>query len=221
VPVKGNSARVAQKNFRPFGSTNLWVITVNVLLSQGLIPIVSSEDIEILEQARKLGCCTHLRKNSIASENSVISDVMIDYINKSSLSGDDFLVLCQVTSPLRKVSTIVQFLKTLSTLDSEVDILMSVSRDYGDFWFESEEGVFRIRELIPALGSSRDSKSRQALLRENGVLYGFRASFLVSKKEFSAGKIVFFNCDFPEDIDINTLSDFVAAEILYNSGEFH
>lgn len=217
VPAKGISNRVPKKNTRLFAGSNLWKIAANLCASAGKRPIVSSEDLGVLEEAQELGFEVHLRKGELANPESSIYSVLKNLCQEKNLQYDDYLILIQPTSPLRSKTSLSEFIDRaeLRRQKNKFDLMMSVTEDSGDFWYIKDNVMSRIRDSLPSLGGARESTKRLPLLRENGLFYIFSVRFILMNCVLEGAHVEYFITPQEEDLDINTFEEFKLAEYLY------
>ncbi len=217
VPAKGISNRVPNKNTRAFAGSNLWKIAANLCASAGKLPIISSENYRVLEEAQELGFEVHLRKGSLVNAESSIYAVLKSLCQEKNLQRDDHLILIQPTSPLRSKSSLSDFIKyaEVRRQKTKFELMLSVTEDFGDFWYLKDNVMLRIRDSLPSLGDARESTKRAPLLKENGLYYSFSVKFLLMNCVLEKARVEYFISPQEEDLDINTFDEFKTAEYLY------
>jgi len=99
IPVKGSSDRVKQKNLRDFAGSSLLEVKLNQLKdTKGFEDlIVSSEDDEVLQIAKKHGFSIHTRDPKYSTSDVPMSDV---YSHIASEVKGDNIAWINVTNPL-------------------------------------------------------------------------------------------------------------------------
>lgn len=124
VAVRSGSQRVVNKNIRPFAGSSLLEIKLKQLKR---IPnldgvIVNSNDDEMLDIARRLGCETVKREEKYASNQVSMSDV---YRNMAENFNADVVAYINVTNPLLKDKTIINAIEEYKKLEEQHDSLNS------------------------------------------------------------------------------------------------
>lgn len=110
IPAREGSRRVAGKNFRPIGDTNLTEITIRFCREVGIFHHILLTTDSDFGQAM----CTqwaidyHRRSPVAASDGASALDVLRDIevtLSAAGIRDNDYLFYLQPTSPLRKIST--------------------------------------------------------------------------------------------------------------------
>ncbi len=215
IPVKEFSKRIPGKNTRHFANSSLWEIAAKLSYSAGLIPIITTDSEEILEKADSIGYRSLRRPKELASNEARIEDVLIHLIEHLSLQSEDSILLLQPTSPLRTLDSLREFNSKWMTLSGSVDVLMSMTEDYGEYWHGSMDNIERVRETVESLGAARNSQLRNPLLKENGLYYLIRVEHLLQGGSFVSGRVSGHITPKDEDGDIDVMEDFVALEAAY------
>lgn len=124
----------------------------------------------------------------------------------------DIIVILNPTSPLRWSRDIDQAAHNF--LHSQADTLLSVFSRRICLWERQEGGIYRANYDFEHKGRTQDLPEK---FEENGAIYMVSRKFLLDKKEFLGGRVVF--CKMPEErsIDIDTPLDFVCAEAILNA----
>lgn len=110
IMVRSGSQRVKNKNFKPFAGSNLLEIKINQMKRIKSIDgiVVNSNDDEMLEFAKRLGCETIKRDPYFATDEISPNEL---YVNLAETFPADVVVFANTTSPLVKDET---FEKTIS-----------------------------------------------------------------------------------------------------------
>lgn len=98
IPARGGSKRLPRKNLLPLNGKPILAHPIGACLDSGLFDrvIVSTEDPEIADAARRAGAEVLDREAELASDESTVADVCADVLDR--LSGDGFAadVFCVV-----------------------------------------------------------------------------------------------------------------------------
>ena len=124
VAVRSGSMRVQNKNLRPFAGSNLLTLKLEQLKRIRQLDgiIVNSNDDEMLEIARSMGCETVKRDEYYASNSVVMSEV---YRNMAENARADILAYTNVTNPLIKDDTIARAIEEFMEGRKKFDSLNS------------------------------------------------------------------------------------------------
>lgn len=107
IPARGGSKGVPRKNIRDLAGKPLIAWTIEEAKKSKYITrlILSSEDEEIIEAAKKYGCeVPFVRPIELAQDNTPGIEPVLHAIEKCP--GYDYVLLLQPTSPLRTVEDI-------------------------------------------------------------------------------------------------------------------
>ena len=125
VPVKGSSERVKNKNLRPFHNTNLYELKLaHLKRTSGFAKvIISSENRQVLDTAKKYGFDVHIRDPRY-STNTISMSKVYSYI-ASKIQGEH-IAWVNVTNPLAESGVYERAIEEYNTMDSQFDCLLSV-----------------------------------------------------------------------------------------------
>ena len=107
IPARGGSKGVPRKNVRDLNGKPLIAWTIEEAKKSQYISniILSSEDSEIIKEAKKYGCeVPFIRPMKLAQDDTPGIDPVLHAINQCP--GYDYVVLLQPTSPLSKAEDI-------------------------------------------------------------------------------------------------------------------
>ena len=118
IPVRKGSQRVKNKNKKKFANSSLLEIKIKQLLElqkRNKIAeiIVSSDDQEMLDIAKKLGAIAHNRTEYYASSKATNSEFFENLAK--TVGKEHWIMYSPVTSPLISIKTYNEILKTLVT----------------------------------------------------------------------------------------------------------
>lgn len=215
IPARGGSKRIPQKNIALLNQKPLLVYTIDCVKEAKLqdISFVSTEN-EIIEKISKdNGLKVIKRPISIATDSASTEAVLLDAIKQYTNLGyevPDWVMTLPPTSPLRKSKTLIAFMELLESVQNNIDCIMSVTENRGDFWHYNEHGEFK--RLMP--NASRRQQERAPLFEENSAIYLTRVSALMSTNSILGSSVLPVPIDTVESVDINTIDDLCLAEYL-------
>jgi CMP-N-acetylneuraminic acid synthetase len=203
----------------PLGGRPLIVHTIEAALACRALArtIVSSEDAEILDVARRAGCpAPFVRPAELAGDRSSTVSVTLHALNwLESHEGftPDVLVLLPATAPLRRSEDIDGALETLRS-DEEAEAVVAVTEpEYPPYWMLSlSDG--RLSWLFPEGGQVDRRQDLPQAYRPNGSIYAIRVPALLGQRTFypraTRGYVM------PREVSVNIDSDidFRLAELL-------
>ena len=210
IPARGQSKSIVRKNIIMVGNKPLLAWTIEASNKSKYISktVVSSEDQEILEIARKFGAELILRPQEYARDDSPIIDVINDTISqfKKRLEEFNVLVLLQPTSPLRDSTDI----------DRAIDLFLkrkATGLISGYLPGKSPYKAFKITEngwLEGLVDNNSPFMNRQQLpttFYPNGAIYIVSVPELVKNQSLLTSKTIPFIMDQDKNIDIDSPSD--------------
>ena len=110
IPARGGSKRLPRKNVLPFMGKPMIAHTIEAALNCGLFErvVVSTEDGEIADIARRHGAEVDQRAAELATDNARVVDVCVDFLEREKHAGREYDVLCVLyaTAPLRTAAYI-------------------------------------------------------------------------------------------------------------------
>jgi len=210
IAVKGNSERVPRKNIRPFADSSLLEIKLDQLESLNVFHdiIVSSENNEVLSKCNQYDVRTHVRDPFYSTSHVSMSDV---YEYLAGQVKTEYIAWIPVTNPLVDGSVYTEAIEAFGSMDHEIhDSLVSVNLLNEYIYYNGKP-----------LNFSLDPWSRSQDL--NGVFAINFAINIISKKNMIEHRATvgrnprFFEIQKEVALDIDYMSDFMLAEILYRN----
>lgn len=207
IPVKFDSTRCPEKNYRKFANSSLIDICVQKLKSLGFI----NEIIISVDSEKILPYLEHLSDVKIILRDADLIDPMIPmnmvYKHLANICSYDHILYTSCTTPLLKVE----------------HYKMGYDKWVGLDFIGSVHSVTRVSDFLLRDGSPLNFEKQkfprsQDLPNILKLVYGF--SF-IQKPDFLKGSSLsdeqssYLEVDFPYDLDIDTQLDFDIAEILY------
>jgi CMP-N,N'-diacetyllegionaminic acid synthase len=209
IPARKGSSRVVNKNLKQINGKTLVEITILQALKSKIFKeiILSSDSNKILQIGKKLNIKIIKRSKKNSTNKSTTDEALFETL--SNYKNDyDFIVILQVTSPLRKISTIKSFIN--HCLKNKLQCCLSVTEI-------SENISFPSNSLFLPLSKNRvRSQDKKPFLLENGLIYFISKKFFMkNKKIFINNKCNIFITEKYESIDINNKKDYIIAKKLY------
>jgi CMP-N-acetylneuraminic acid synthetase len=216
IPARGGSERVPRKNIADLAGKPLLVHTVEFAreLPEVDAIVVSSEDDEILRVAQASGAEPLRRPMDLALPHVKDEPVLLHALERLEASGRyfDYVVMLQVTSPMRNAQTVREVIARGILGGFDVVATVVENRDY-------------FRRLIdgkwePLVSDApRRQQERQPMYAETGVCYIMNVSRLKATGKIFAGSKEDFVIVGPiESVDINTPMDLEFVRFLKLKG---
>jgi CMP-N,N'-diacetyllegionaminic acid synthase len=207
IPARGGSKGVLRKNIRSVGGKPLIAWTIEEAKKSKFIDrlIVTSEDEEILEVARSLGCEVPFKRPlNLALDDTPGIDPVLHAMKV--LPKYDYIVLLQPTSPLRSVEDIDGCLHFC--LQNKANACVTVTDpDKSPYWmFTMKEEGF----LVPLIQMESTATRRQDLPKTyalNGAVYIAKCDWLLVNQNFIGPETVAYAMPRERSIDIDSEQD--------------
>jgi CMP-N-acetylneuraminic acid synthetase len=207
VPVRKGSQRVKNKNFKPFGDTNLLELKLKTLKKVQTIDniIVSTDSDKAIEIAQNYGVLTHQRDPYYASSECNNSEF---FENLGQSIEGDYLMYTPVTAPFIKVKTYYDFINRFTNLSDDYDSMVTAAYIKHHMWLDNK----------PLNYNPQESPNTQDLPDIIGLTYGINIlskENLIKHKNVVGNNPAFYVVEGEESIDIDTPLDFDFAEYIY------
>lgn len=217
IPVRGGSKGIANKNKINFAGRPLlaWSVLQAAASTQVTEIVVTSDDDELLAIARHYGATVIKRPDELATDEATSESALLhalDYLKKRDVEPN-LVVFLQATSPLRKKADIDRAIDTF--VESGADSLFSASLADDLCLWRLHEGELTPLTFDPANRKRR--QDRQPLLLENGSIYIFRPELLRTNNNRIGGKIVTYEMESWQSLEIDSPDDVELIEHLFTS----
>ncbi|MHC8508112.1 MAG: acylneuraminate cytidylyltransferase family protein [Rhodospirillales bacterium] len=199
ITARGGSKRVPRKNLRPVGGKPLIAWTVEAAQAAKTIDrlIVSSDDPEIIETCRAMGCeAPFIRPAELADDAAASVDVAVHALN--ALEEDyDIGVLLQPASPLRRAEDIDGCVARLTATGADTCVSVSPVTHAPDWHCRVRaDGV-----LARAPAPSAEEGFGHML---NGAVFAFRTQAFLARPAFYTETTQAYVMPEDRNLDIDT-----------------
>ena len=202
IPIKTNSVRVKNKNFRLINKIPLYRYLLDKLKKTNFDEIyVDSDSLEIKKYCKSMGYKFIQRKTYLAKNNANGND-LLNYHSK--IVNADIYFQLFITAPLLKIETINKCIEIMKS-KKKYDSILTAKSVYTWFWFKNKP-VNYSPKILPR---SQDAKP---LVFETTGLYGIRKNILLKRKSRIGKKPYFYEVADEEAIDLDNLKDFEYLE---------
>lgn len=217
IPARGGSKGIHRKNIRKLNKKPLIFYSISEAKKSKFLSkvVVSTEDIQIANVAKKFNACVIKRPKKLATDKSQSIDTIkhvIHFLEKQNKSKIDIIVFLQPTSPLRTTEDIDKAISKF--IKSKSDSLISVSETtHSPYFMYSLKGNF----LKPLLKTSTKSKRRQDMPKTfqiNGAIYITSRELILKRNTVFGKKILPYVMDIEKSVDIDSPLDLILAEHL-------
>jgi len=213
IPAKGNSRRLPKKNIKILAGKPLvaWTIEAAQEAKRLTDYLVSSDDLEIIEIAKKYGApVPFVRPAELTTDtvrNIAVVDHALKFMETKMQINYDIIVLLQPTSPVRDPAHIDQAIEMLWA--SDLDSVVSV------------KGPFKKRDpILKALRNGiledycpvADPTNTEPFYIYNAALYAARRDYFIKHNKYISPRQVPLVMDTMHSVDVDTEADFLVAE---------
>jgi len=214
IPARGGSKRLPRKNVLDLCRKPVIAWSIEAGLDSKYIDrvVVSSDDDEILNIAKKYGAEIIKRPSELAIDTATTFDAIKHTIE--NLEKYDYIVLLQPTSPLRNEKHIDEAIELLE--EKNADAVVSVCEmDHSPLWSntlpkDNSMGNFLRDEVL-----NKRSQDLEKYYRLNGAIYICQTEkFLKGKSFFIKNNIFAYKMDKKSSIDIDEEFDFKIAKLM-------
>jgi len=216
IPARAGSKGLPNKNILKLNDKPLINYTIEAAKEVFDINqiVVSTDCIKIKSEAEKLGLNIYkLRPKSLAEDDVSSYDVIEHELNEYSnkVNEPDVVILLQPTSPLRTSKNIREALKLYnSSIDMVVSVKKSHSNPYFNLFEENDKG-FLNKSKISNITRRQDCPD---VWEFNGAIYIINVKSLRKTKSMNFERIVKYEMNEHNSIDIDNKLDFIMCKIL-------
>ena len=210
IPARSGSQRLKNKNLKKINGKTLVDITISlakkskIFRNKDILLTSNSKSILKIGNKHKITCIKRSNKNSNSKVN--VSKA-IDETLKNLNYNFEGVFLLQVTSPLRKITTLKDFKNFCER--RKLNHCLTVTKLYGYISKYSD------KFFNPNFKSRKRTQDLKPYLHENGLLYYFSKNFFQKNKQIYPKKNWnYFITDKYEAIDINDKNDYEVCKKL-------
>ena len=217
IPARGGSKGVLKKNIKNFCGDSLLSRAIKCLKDSQCFEkiIVTSDDPEILDVARKYGVEPHSRKKEIESRDDVMTDIPVLSFLKEIPKNNrpDFSFMIQCTAPFMSPE---KYQKAHSVLVENPDCTVFAAELAHQFlWEESEKDPVSWEPINHPFNERLGRQFiKKVQVHETGAFYGFNTENFINSGFRFHRKAIPILTDKLESIDINDEVDWKYAEFI-------
>ena len=215
IPARGGSKGIPRKNIRVLAGKPLIAYSIEAALKSKYINkvVVSTDDKEIAEVAKKYGAEVIKRPKELARDESPTIDAIFHVLDslKDENYIPDMIILLQPTSPLRSIDDIDNAIGLF--LNNDCEAVVGVREDIHLYWSFKIERSY----LKPVFDKKYLKMGRQELPKlylPNGAIFISTPTILRKYNGFYCNKTLPYIMPVERSIDIDDEKDFIFAEIL-------
>jgi len=210
IPIKQNSQRVPQKNFREFNGKPLWEHTIDKLKDFEVVVDTDSEEI-ITKCIDKKWVYSYFRPHHLRGDEVSVVDLIKNFSEKAELKEDEWICQIHVTSPFLNVNHLKDLEEKSKTW--EYDSAFSVDVIQNRFWRDEEYGLAPVNHNPMKLEQTQDLPP---YYMENSYFYFFTIDVLKLGNRIGKNPIA-VPISFPYNLDIDTEDDWDMVKSINNT----
>jgi N-acylneuraminate cytidylyltransferase len=215
ILARGGSKGLPRKNIRHVGGKPLVVWTIEAGQKSKYIDrlILSSEDLEIINIAKKYNCeVPFVRPDYLAADDTKSIDVILDVLNKLQ-EKYDYVVLLQPTSPLRLPEDIDNAIKLC--INQNVNACVSLTEpSKSPYWMFKLNVDGYLRQLIKQKARPHRRQDLPKSYAVNGAVYIAKVGWLSRTKNFLTDETIAYLMPTERSVDIDSEIDLVLCDAL-------
>lgn len=213
IPARGGSKGVPRKNIRDVGGKPLIAWSIDAARKSRYIDriIVSSDDSEILQIARKYGADTpFIRPAELARDDTPGIEPVLHAIEE--LPGYDYIVLLQPTSPLRTAEAIDACIELCINRERSVSVSVSVAPKSPYVMFQISDS----EKLKPILDTGQATRRQDfpEIYALNGAVYVAQVEILKQNRSFLVEDTIACKMSSEQSFDIDTEFELQICDLL-------
>lgn len=216
IPARSGSKGLPDKNIKELNGKPLMAYTIEAAIKSGIFNtvFVSTDSLEYSEIAKKYGAeVPFIRDENLSKDNSKISDVIIDILEKYENFGKkfDYFMLLQPTSPLRDEVEIIATYKVLKEKTAN-SVIAVCEAEHSPLWMNTLNQDLCMDKFINV--SNKNRQELKKYFRINGAIYLSKVEYYKKYKNFYENTSVAYIMSKEKSVDIDTILDFKFAEFL-------
>ena len=222
IPARGGSKGIPGKNLYRLGQDTLLERAIKIAKLCKYIDrvIVSTDDVQMFSIARAHGVSMKaLRPEYLASDGAKTIDVIIDAFQKEKIN-EGWVLLLQVTTPLRTLDDLNKFCQEFSDSPSPIDSAVSLV----PFDNPHPNKIQKIENgLVKSYLGTESMLARQSLPKVyalNGAFYIASIDTINSKKTFFTNNMLPFIMPVEKSVNLDTPEDIYLLEAMVAKGKY-
>lgn len=217
IPARGGSKRLPRKNVVDFFGKPMIAYSIEAAKASRRFErvVVSSEDAETLEIARKYGADPVERKSALASDSARISEVLLDFLDQEEKAGrkHDIIGCLLAAAPLRRAEDVAAVIDLIKP--GMCDFAMAVTEyDLPPHQALKLEADGALKPMWPNLVDLRDEQVGK-LVVDNGSTYAATVDAFRKQRNFYGSPLRGHIMPRERSVDLNSSVDLEIAKVHY------
>jgi CMP-N-acetylneuraminic acid synthetase len=217
IPARGGSKRLPRKNVVEFFGKPMIAYSIEAATASKCFErvVVSSDDLETLEIARKYGADPVERKSALASDTARISEVLLDFLDQEEAAGRKYDVIgCLLAAaPLRRAEDVAAVIDLIEP--GPCDFAMAVTQyDLPPHQALKLEADGELKPMWPELVDLRDEQVGK-LVVDNGSTYAATVAAFRKQRNLYGSPLRGYAMPRERSVDLNSSVDLEIAKVHY------
>lgn len=219
IAARGGSKGLPRKNVLPIGGKPLIAWSIEAARGSALIDrvVLSSEDAEIIEVARKWGCEVPFVRPAELATDCADSLTVVRHALGALSERYDYLVLLQPTSPLRTSADIDACIQLCADRGATTCVTVCAV-DKTPFWMFKQSSDNRLLPLFPQAEMPPSRQQAPPVFQLNGAVYVARVDHIMNGGAFVAVDTVAYEMPKARSTDIDTREDLESIRLKMELG---
>jgi CMP-N-acetylneuraminic acid synthetase len=207
IPARGGSKGIPRKNLYNFCGKPLIAYTIEKV-------VLSTEDNEIAEVAKKFGAEVIKRPIELAQDKTKTAPVLVQVVKELKKQGydPDIIVTLQPTSPLRGADVIDQVIEKLENSDCDSVFAGNKVFKYQPRWDRTEDG--NLKALYDYHLRPRRQEVTEFCYEENGAVYAITKEAFEKYQDMLGNKVEVIEMNPIDSAELDTNFDLILIEQL-------
>lgn len=199
IPIKHNSQRVPNKNFRLFEGKPLWERTIDKFANTKYKVYIDTDSEDVIKKCSSRNVVAFKRNKNLIGDQVSVVELLKDFRKSFKIKSP----ICQihVTSPFLQINHIdAAFNKILL---EDYDSVFSANIIQSRFWRKEKYGLCPVNHNPMKLEQTQDLPK---LYEENSYLYAFKPEVLDLNNRIGYNPYI-LEINYPYNLDIDTEED--------------
>ena len=208
IPIKEHSQRIPAKNFKILRNKPLYSYIIDTIsFGDKTNSIYIDTDTDIILEAYKNQkyINAYRRNNSLIGDDVSMNLLISDFIEKFNLDNDTIVCQLHVTNPFISYATLTSAIQEIGLYDSVVSCNIIQNR----LWTKQNSKYQPLNHDPSCLLQTQDLPY---IYQENSCFYIFTVESFKKQTNRVGSNPMFYPINFPENIDIDNMSDWDLAE---------
>jgi pseudaminic acid cytidylyltransferase len=217
IPARGGSKRLPRKNVVDFFGKPMIAYSIEAAKASERFAriVVSSEDAETLEIARRYGAEPIERKPTLATDNARVSEVLLDFLQQEEANGRTYdIISCLfAAAPLRRAADVAAVIDLIKPGACHFAIAVT-EYDLPPHQALKLESDGALKPMWPELVDLRDEQVGK-LVVDNGSTYAATVDAFRTQKNFYGSPLRGHIMPRERSVDLNSAIDLEIAKVHY------